>query len=33
MGWLNDLTEAAERVAKDTHEDIERIIDRWLDGE
>lgn len=32
MGWLNDLTLAAERVARDTMEDVEVIIDRWLEG-
>lgn len=33
MGWLNDLTLAAERVAGETSEDVEKIIDRWLDGD
>ena len=33
MGWLNDLTLAAEHVAEDTLEDVETILSRWLDGE
>lgn len=33
MGWLNDLTLAAEKVARETHEDVEKILDRWLDGD
>lgn len=33
MGWLADLTAAAEHVARETLEDIDTIIDRWLDSE
>lgn len=33
MGWLDNIVRAAEQVAEDTLEDVDTIVDRWLDGD